>query len=68
MSSAQEFHHGSEIPDELRYTSALQDSFVNQSNVKARTVAEIVGVVPKQTFYSSVSINNQLKLFFIFSE
>jgi len=53
MSSANEFHRGSEIPHEHRYTSMLQDSFVNQRHVQARAVAEIVGVTPKQTFYST---------------
>jgi hypothetical protein len=53
MSSANEFHRGSEIPHDLRYTSMLQNSFVNQRQVQARAVAEIVGVTPKQTFYST---------------
>ena len=32
----------------------LQDSYVNQRNVQARTVAEVVGVVPKKTIYTEV--------------
>lgn len=32
----------------------LQDSYVNQRHVTARTVAEVVGVVPKKTIYTEV--------------
>jgi hypothetical protein len=52
ISDAGEHEKGSEIPDHYRYTSMLQDTFVNQRQVTARTVAEIVGVVPKKTVYT----------------
>jgi hypothetical protein len=52
ISSAGEHEKGSEIPDELRYTSVLQNTFVNQRQVSARTVADVVGVVPKKTIYT----------------
>jgi len=52
ISSSGEHEKGAEIPNNFRYTSTLQDSFVNQRNVTARTVAEIVGVVPKKTIYT----------------
>jgi len=53
ISSSGQHEKGSEIPDNLRYTSMLQNSFVNQRQVTARTVAEIVGVVPKKTIYTA---------------
>jgi len=52
VSSAGDHEKGSEIPDNFRYTSMLQDSYVNQRNVTGRTVAEVVGVVPKKTIYT----------------
>jgi hypothetical protein len=52
MSSAGEYQKGSEIPDEERYTSILQDSFVNLKTVKDRTVADVVGVSPLKTIYT----------------
>jgi len=52
ISSAGEHEKGSEISEDLRYTSVLQDTFVNQRHVSARTVADVVGVVPKKTVYT----------------
>jgi len=52
ISSSGDHEKGSEVPNQLRYTSLLQNSFVNQRHVTARTVAEIVGVVPKKTIYT----------------
>jgi len=52
VSSAGEHEKGSEISEQLRYTSVLQDTFVNQRQVQARTVADVVGVVPQKTVYT----------------
>jgi len=52
ISSAGQHEKGAEVSDNFRYTSMLQDNFVNQRSVTARTVAEIVGVVPKKTVYT----------------
>lgn len=52
VSSAGQHEKGSEVTDDFRYTSVLRDTFVNQRDVTARTVAEIVGVVPKKTIYT----------------
>jgi len=52
VSSSGQHEKGSEVTEDFRYTSMLQDSFVNQRNVTARTVADIVGVVPKKTIYT----------------
>jgi len=54
VSSAGDHEKGSDIPNEYRYTSMLQNTFVNQRNVNDRTVAEVVGVVPKKTIYTEV--------------
>lgn len=52
ISSSGTYAKGSEIPNEERYNSILQDSFVNLRKVEDRTVAELVGVPPKKTFYT----------------
>jgi len=52
ISSAGTHEKGCEIPDDFRYTSMLQDTFVNQRQVTARTVADVVGVVPNKTIYT----------------
>jgi len=52
ISSAGDHEKGCEIPDDFRYTSMLQDTYVNQRNVNARTVADVVGVVPDKTVYT----------------
>jgi len=54
ISSAGDHEKGSEISDSHRYTSMLQNTFVNQRNVNDRKVADIVGVVPKKTIYTEV--------------
>jgi len=52
VSSAGHHEKGSEVSDDFRYTSVLRDTFVNQTDVAARTVADVVGVVPKKTIYT----------------
>mmetsp|Transcript_70399 Transcript_70399/g.82030 ORF Transcript_70399/g.82030 Transcript_70399/m.82030 type:complete len:231 (+) Transcript_70399:46-738(+) len=52
-SSSNNYYKGSEITPEIRYTSMLQASYINQRNVRARSVAEIVGVIPKKPVYEN---------------
>jgi hypothetical protein len=52
ISSAKSYESGNEISHQNRYTSLLQESYINQNKVQVRKVADVVGIVPKKTIYT----------------
>ena len=45
------YHKGQDVGPELRYGSLTSSTYVNQTEVKQRTAADIVGVIPQPPAY-----------------
>jgi hypothetical protein len=52
ISSAGDYEAGSEISHRNRYTSLLQESYVNQSTITPRKVADVVGIPATKVVYT----------------
>jgi len=53
ISSAKAYEAGNEISHQNRYTSLLQESYINQSTITPRAVADIVGIPAKKVVYTA---------------